>query len=184
MKEHTPEQTWREYRDALHRFIRKRIDDPTVAEDLVQEVLLKAFSQLDRLEKKEKLLAWLYQITRNALIDHFRRSKPAQEFDEAAFAENADMDETAGRELAGCILPFIQQLPPSYQQAVKLSEIEGVKLKEVAMEQGISLSGAKSRVQRGRQMLKTMFLECCRIEQDRRGGVSDYEAKKNCGNCG
>jgi len=174
---------WREYRDTLHRFIHKRINDPTVAEDLVQDVLIKAYSQLDRLEKKEKLLPWLYQITRNVMIDHFRRNKPAQEFDEATFAENADMDETAARELACCILPFIQQLPLPYQQAVMLSEIEGVKLKQVAMQQGLSLSGVKSRVQRGRQMLKTMFLECCRIEQDRRGGVSDYEAKKKCGNC-
>jgi len=183
MQENKPEQMWREYRDTLHRFIRKRINDPMIAEDLVQEVLLKAYSQLDRLEKKEMLLPWLYQITRNVLIDHFRRNKPAQEFDETAFAENAATDETAARELAGCMLPFIQQLPPSYQQAVMLSEIEGVKLKQVATQQGLSLSGVKSRVQRGRQMLKTMFLECCRIEQDRRGGVSEYEAKKKCGNC-
>jgi RNA polymerase sigma-70 factor (ECF subfamily) len=154
-----------------------------IAEDLVQEVLLKAYSQLDRLEKKEKLLPWLYQITRNVLIDYFRRNKPAQEFDEAAFAKNADINETTVRELAGCVLPFIQQLPPAYQQAVMLSEIEGVKLKQVAQQQGLSLSGVKSRVQRGRHMLKTMFLECCRIEQDRRGGVSDYEARKDCGNC-
>ena len=174
---------WREYRDTLHRFIRKRINDPMIAEDLVQEVLLKAFSQLGRLEKKEKLLPWLYQITRNVLIDHFRRNKPAQEFDEAAFVENADMDEAAERELACCILPFIQQLPLLYRQAVTLSEIEGVKLKQVAAQQGLSLSGVKSRVQRGRQMLKTMFLECCRIEHDHRGSVSDYEAKKKCDHC-
>jgi len=183
MKQNTPEQMWREYRATLHRFIRKRINDPIIAEDLVQEVLLKAFSQLDRLKKKEKLLPWLYQITRNALIDHFRRSKPAQEIDEAMLVENADMDEAAERELACCVLPFIQRLPLPYQQAVMFSEIEGVKLKQVAAQQGLSLSGVKSRVQRGRQMLKTMFLECCRIEQDRRGGVSDYEAKKNCSGC-
>jgi len=183
MQQNTPEQIWREYRAILHRFIRKRINDPIIAEDLVQDVLLKAYSQLDRLEQKEKLLPWLYQITRNVLVDHFRRSKPAQEIDEALLAENTDRDEVTARELACCVLPFIQQLPLPYQQAVTLSEIEGVKLKQVAAQQGLSLSGVKSRVQRGRQMLKTLFLECCRIEHDRRGGVSDYEAKKKCGNC-
>ena len=161
MKQNTPELMWREYRATLHRFIRKRINDPIIAEDLVQDVLIKAYSQLDRLEKKEKLLPWLYQITRNVMVDHFRENKPAQGIDKALLVENVDMDGAAERELACCVLPFIQQLPLPYQQAVMLSEIDGVKLKQVARQQGISLSGAKSRVQRGRQMLKTMFLACC-----------------------
>lgn len=175
---------WSEYRARLHRFIRKRVTDSSLAEDLVQDVLAKAYSRLDRLKGEEKLLPWLYQITRNTIIDHYRRHKPNAALDEAtpAIAEE-EFDENAERELACCLLPFIQRLPEAYQQAVTLSEITGIKLKQVATEQGLSLSGAKSRVQRGRQMLKTMFLKCCRIEHDRRGGVSDYEPKTNCGSC-
>jgi RNA polymerase sigma-70 factor (ECF subfamily) len=177
------DQMWSEYRARLHRFIHKRINNSAIAEDLVQDVLAKAYRRLDRLESKEKLLPWLYQITRNAIVDHFRKVKPVNQVDATTVIEDVEMDEAAERELACCVLPFIRHLPPAYQQAVTLSEIEGVKLKQVALQQGISLSGAKSRVQRGRQMLKTMFLECCRIERDRRGGVSEYEPKKNCGNC-
>lgn len=178
-----PDELWSEHRDRLHRFIRKRISDPAAAEDLLQDVLAKAYSQLDRLREQGKLLPWLYQITRNALADYYRRNKPAQHLDEASTVQTPEMEEEARKELSSCVLPFIQQLPPAYQQAIILSEIEGLTQGEVARQQGLSLSGAKSRVQRGRQMLKTMFLECCRIEQDRRGGVMAFEPKAKCETC-
>lgn len=174
---------WSEYRARLHRFIRKRVDDPLLADDLVQDVFVKAYGQREQLRGQEKLLPWLYQITRNTIIDHFRRRKPTATLDEAVVVAETEWDESAQRELACCVLPFIQRLPAAYQQAVTRAEINGAKLKQVAEEQGLSLSGAKSRVQRGRQMLKDMFLECCRIEHDRRGGVSDYEPRAACGNC-
>ncbi|MGH7596922.1 MAG: RNA polymerase sigma factor SigZ [bacterium] len=177
------EQMWSEYRTRLHRFILKRINDPVAAEDLVQEILAKAYGQLDQLRESEKLLPWMYQATRNAIVDHYRKKKPATEFDESLAVQNPEKDEAAENELAGCVMPFIQQLPAAYRQAIMLAEIEGLTQQQVAARQGLSLSGAKSRVQRGRQMLKTMFLECCQIERDRRGGVMDFTPKTNCTNC-
>jgi RNA polymerase sigma-70 factor (ECF subfamily) len=177
------EQMWGEYRTRLHRFILKRINDPVAAEDLVQEVLAKAYGQLDQLREREKLLPWMYQATRNAIVDYYRRKKPAEEIDDSLAVQNPERDDAAEKELAGCVMPFIQQLPDDYRQAILLAEIEGLTQQQVAVRQGLSLSGAKSRVQRGRQMLKTMFLECCQIERDRRGGVIDFEHKKNCQNC-
>jgi RNA polymerase sigma-70 factor (ECF subfamily) len=176
------EQMWSEYRTRLHRFILKRINDPVAAEDLVQEILAKAYSQLDQLRDREKLLPWMYQATRNAIIDYYRRKKPVEEIDDSLAIQNPEGDDAAEKELAGCVMPFIQQLPDAYRQAILLAEMEGLTQQQVAARQGLSLSGAKSRVQRGRQMLKTMFLECCRIERDRRGGVIDFEHKKSCEN--
>ena len=72
------EQMWSEYRTRLHRFILKRINNPVVAEDLVQEILAKAYSQLDQLRDREKLLPWMYQATRNAIVDYYRKKKPAK----------------------------------------------------------------------------------------------------------
>lgn len=177
------EQVWNEYRSRLHRFILTRISDPVAAEDLVQEILVKAYSHLDQLREREKLLPWMYQATRNAIVDYYRRRRPTEKIDESLAIENPARDDAAERELAGCVLPFIQQLPAAYRRAVVLAEIEGVTQQEVALRQGISLSGAKSRVQRGRQMLKDMFLECCKIERDRRGTLTDFTVKNNCGNC-
>ena len=177
------EQMWSEYRTRLHRFILKRINNPVAAEDLVQEILAKAYSQLDQLRDREKLLPWMYQATRNAIVDYYRKRKPAKEIDESLPVQNPDRDDAAEKELAGCIMPFIQQLPEAYRQAITLAEMEGLTQQQVAVQQGLSLSGAKSRVQRGRQMLKAMFLECCQIDRDRRGGVIDFEHKKNCEGC-
>ena len=97
-----------------------------------------------------------------------------------------DASDTARQEMAGCLLPMIQSLPDHYGQAVMLSEIEGLPQKEVAARQGISLSGAKSRVQRGRSMIKDMMLACCHLEFDRLGNVMDYEENGEdciCGAC-
>ncbi len=72
---------------------------------------------------------------------------------------------------------MIDRLPPTYRDAILLSEINGRTQKEVARIHGISLSGAKSRVQRGRAMLKEMVLNCCQLEFDRNGQVVDYKRK-------
>ncbi len=177
------EQMWSEYRTRLHRYILKRINNPAAAEDLVQEILAKAYSQLKQLRDREKLLPWMYRATRNAIVDYYRRKKPATELDESLAVQNPERDDAAERELAGCVMPFIQQLPAAYRQAVMLAEMEGLTQKQVAVRQGLSPSGAKSRVQRGRQMLKAMFLECCQIERDRRGAVMDFTPKTDCRKC-
>ncbi len=79
---------------------------------------------------------------------------------------------------------MIQRLPETYREAVILSEIKGLTQKEVAQMQGTSLSGAKSRVQRGRALLKEMLADCCRLEFDHKGRLCDYERKdKACDAC-
>jgi RNA polymerase sigma-70 factor (ECF subfamily) len=72
---------------------------------------------------------------------------------------------------------MIHSLPEPYREAVVLTDLEGLTQKELAGRLSISLSGAKSRVQRGRQKLKEMLLDCCRFEFDRRGGVVDCEPR-------
>ncbi len=177
------EKNWSEYRTLLHHFIRKRINDSQAAEDLVQEVLTKALQRIDQLQDQTKLLPWLYQLTRNAIVDFYRKHEPAKESDAVLANHALENDKSAEHELACCIMPFLEQLPAVYQQALMLSEIEGLTQSQVAVQQGISLSGAKSRVQRGRQMLKEKFLQCCRIERDRRGGVAAFEPETSCENC-
>lgn len=72
---------------------------------------------------------------------------------------------------------MIQLLPEKYREAVILSELKGLTQKDLAEVQGISLSGAKSRVQRGRVLLKKMVEECCRLEFDHKGRLCNYERK-------
>jgi RNA polymerase sigma-70 factor (ECF subfamily) len=78
---------------------------------------------------------------------------------------------------------MIDRLPDPYRQALTLTELEGRTQRELADALGLSLSGAKSRVQRGREQLKELILACCHVEVDRRGGVVDYEPRRECSGC-
>jgi len=175
---------WNEYRTRLYRFTLNRINDPVSAEDIVQDVLAKALEHLDELEDQQKIFPWIYQITRNAIIDYYRKHRLTEEFDEALIIQDFDMKkEDVEKDLARCMMPLLKRLPPHYREAVILSEIEGLTQKEVAAKQGLSLSGAKSRVQRGRQKLKTVLLECCKIERGHRGSIIGYKPNQKCSDC-
>ena len=175
---------WQAHRDALYRFVLKRVRHEAAAEDIVQEVLVKAYTRQETLKDPSKLRPWLYQITRNAIIDYYRLQKPSQAVpDELIYEDPGEEDNRAERELARCLVPLLDQLPEPYRYALRLAEFEGAKQREVASRLGLSLSGAKSRVQRARKMLRGVLLKCCQVELDRRGGVVDYEASEGCDGC-
>lgn len=176
--------TWQAHRDALYRFILQRVGDEAAAEDIVQEVLVKAYTRQGTLRETSKLRPWLYQITRNAVIDYYRSQKPLGTVpDELIHEDTREEENRALRELARCLVPLLDALPEPYHQALRLAEFEGAKQREVASRLGISLSGAKSRVQRARKMLRDVLLKCCRVELDRRGGVVNYEVGEGCDGC-
>jgi RNA polymerase sigma-70 factor (ECF subfamily) len=83
----------------------------------------------------------------------------------------------------GSAAPLVGALPSHYRGAIVLSELEDVPQREVAERLGLSISGAKSRVQRARKMLAAMLLDCCRVELDSRGGIMDYEPRGQCEDC-
>jgi RNA polymerase sigma-70 factor, ECF subfamily len=173
----TSEKVWQEYHSRLRAFIESRIADDAAAEDTLQNVFLKMHAGLPSLKDGSKLQSWLYQIARNAIIDYYRSQKPAVDIPESLTHAKPDPGEKVTRELSDCLQPMIQRLPETYREAVILSELKGLTQKEVAKVQGTSLSGAKSRVQRGRALLKEMLADCCRLEFDHKGRLCDYERK-------
>jgi RNA polymerase sigma-70 factor (ECF subfamily) len=180
----TSEKVWQEYHLRLRAFIKSRIADDAAIDDTLQNVFLKMHTSLASLKDETKLKSWLYQIARNAIIDYFRSQKPTVELPDQLPQPETDPGEKATRELSECLQPMIQLLPENYREAVILSELRGLTQKEVAQVQGTSLSGAKSRVQRGRALLKNMLAECCRFEFDHSGRLCDYERKNGaCNAC-
>jgi len=161
----------------LRAFIKSKITDDTATDDTLQNVFLKMHTGLASLKDETKLKSWLYQIARNAIIDHFRSQKPFVDIPEWLPQPESDPGEKVTQELSECLQPMIQLLPENYREAVILSELRGLTQKEVAKVQGTSLSGAKSRVQRGRALLKNMLAEYCRLEFDHSGRLCDYERK-------
>ena len=177
------EDIWNEYHDKLSAFLRGRVADDMV-EDILQDVFVKIHSRIDSLKESTKLESWLYQITRNAVIDYYRSKRPTETLPDWIEQPQPDEDEIIRQELSSCLAPMIEQLPDKYRVAITLSEIERKTQKEVAELEKISLSGAKSRVQRGRALLKSMLHDCCDIEINQNSQLVSYEKKgRDCKSC-
>ncbi|OPX87330.1 MAG: ECF RNA polymerase sigma factor SigE [Pelotomaculum sp. PtaB.Bin104] len=99
-------------------------------------------------------------------------------------ADESEEDRSFNSEISTCLRTMIDQLPEKYKQAIIITEFQNVTQKELSQKMGISLSGAKSRVQRAKEKLKEMLLDCCYLELDWRGNVVDYKHKgKDCKYC-
>ena len=178
MEDHLVE-VWNQYNRRLLAFIRGRVGDDAEAEDILQEVFIRVHRSLCCQTEWSKPEGWFYQIARNLIIDHYRRRHetiaiPESLPSEAGAEEQLHLDTDSIAELSLSLMEMIEELPEPYRQAILLTEYNGLKQKELAERQGISLSGAKSRVQRARDKLREMFLACCHFELDRRGRVMEY----------
>ncbi len=175
----TLQDIWTDLGGRVRGFVGKRVSDSHAADDIAQEVMLKVHSHLVALPPEDKLPAWVFAVARNVVIDHYRASAVRDHADVAEAEPMADLadddQQQALRDLTPCLMRMVEQLPEPYREAMKLADIEGLSQQEVADRTGESLSGAKSRVQRGRQQLRAMILDCCNVEQDVRGNVMDFE---------
>ncbi len=169
------ETIWVETSQRIRNFIRGRVVDDATADDLLQEVFIRVHQNMARLKDTERLESWIYQITRHVIIDHYRSRRNESAISEV-LADPSDLfvEPDAVDELAGSMRQMVQALPEPYRQALLLTEFEGLSQQELADRLGISLSGAKSRVQRARQKIKDELLTCCHFEFDRYGRVVDY----------
>jgi RNA polymerase sigma-70 factor (ECF subfamily) len=154
--------------DDLRGFLRARVGDAATADDLLQTVWLRVHQRLPSLRDHERLEAWLYQIARNAVVDHFRRQRPHDELPPDLVAEPGEPERP---DLGPALARFLDALPAEDREALRLTEYEGLTQRELAARLGISVSGAKSRVQRARARLRAQLEACCRFEFDRRGNL-------------
>jgi RNA polymerase sigma-70 factor (ECF subfamily) len=180
------ESIWDEFSTPLKAFIKNRINNDQDAEDILQIIFLKIHNNIDNLIDIDKAQTWIYTISRNTIYDFYRAQKHNLYIDNLAEDTFCNQQEEASlnNEMAQCLKNMIQYLPYKYKQALILTEFENLTQKELALQLGISVSGAKSRVQRARAMLKEMILNCCNIEQDHRGNIIDYKYKnRNCEHC-
>lgn len=186
-------QIWVELKTNLHRFIARRASNEADADDILQDVFFKIHVNIGRLRDTTKIHSWVYQITRNAIIDYYRRRRNDLSLDASPEAfdvikeEPAD-SETDRAEIMACLNPMVQRLSNDHQKALVMSDVQGITQAKVADALNLSVSGAKSRVQRARGKMKTMLLDCCHFEFDRLGRAVRMD-ERNCrpscaiGNC-
>ena len=175
------EAAWNDLTVDLRKFISRRITNRADAEDVLQEALVKIHRNVERLAADSNVYAWVYRVTRNSIVDHYRKHRPDVSLDTAADLPEDLAKEVASRdvmgEIADCLQPMIAYLPAKYREALVLADLEGLTQGEVAARLGLSLSGAKSRVQRAREQLKKILFDCCQFEFDCRGKVVEYRCK-------
>ncbi len=183
----TTDAIWSHLRLDLWQFIRRRVPNDHVADDLLQETFMRVHRNIGSLQDSERLASWVYQIARNVVHDHHRIAMKSTVA--LADAENVgdDVDDPRpGCRSTGWLPEMVQSLPDGYREAVQMADIEQRSQQDVANRLGLSLSGAKSRVQRGRAMLKDVLQKCCSFEFDVRGRMMgcDPKTKKHaCRDC-
>lgn len=177
---------YHEMRDGLARSLSRRLGDPDLAEDIVHDVFLRIHERVSQLEDVERVRGWISRIAHNAMLDAIRRRKPQVELSESLTADANENDDVALAAQAA-LRTMLDRLPEDDRQALRATEWEGRSQKELAEAWGLSVSGAKSRVQRARQKLRDLLLDCCHFELDSRGRVTDMVPRRredcDCRNC-
>jgi RNA polymerase sigma-70 factor, ECF subfamily len=171
---------WQGFHTRLLGFVARRVPDHDSAEDIVQDVMLRVHRHAGDLERSAAVGAWVHQIARNAIADHYRRAGIRREqpsgidFERNQSPTPEPASPELRSELAACLGPLLERLAPPYREAITLTELEGLTQASAAARLGLSTSGMKSRVQRARAQLKDLLVGCCEIELDRRGTIIGY----------
>lgn len=177
---------WRALESKLRPFVARRVPTSADAEDVLQDIFVRMQRGLPSLREDQRFGPWVYQVARSVVADHWRSSTrrtnltadaPDEALDAAAPVAWIDEEGDVEREVAGYLALFVSMLPSPYREALTLTELEGLTQKDAAAMLGISVSGMKSRVQRGRQRLRAALEACCNIALDARGRVMSCEPR-------
>ncbi len=170
---------WHQYEAELRGWLRHRMGNAADAEDLLQDVFLKAMRQGERFCAITNARAWLYEVARNALADRLRLSRNTVELPGDLTADTQEV--AAVDSLAACLPRVLSELSPEDREAITLCDLEGLSRNEYARRKGLSLPGAKSRVQRARKRLREQLTQACQVRLDEAGQVSDFVPRESLG---
>lgn len=166
---------WKQFNEELYFFILKKVKNETATNDIFQNTFLKIHKNLYQLKEEEKLKAWVFQIARNEIANHFKNEAkyiaPVEEIEEIISEKKDDYC---------CFDRFINDLPTIYRETIELVYLKGKKQDEVAEILAISLANVKARIRRSKDILKEKFSECCKYEFDKNGSLI---GEPNCSKC-
>jgi RNA polymerase sigma-70 factor (ECF subfamily) len=182
------------YTDAAHlaatirAFVARRARTPHDVDDITQETLVRLYRSAPNLRTEDALEGWMYRIARSAITDHYRRASVRPEPvdpEQVDLHWRSDEPESPDAELAlaACLSPLLARIPDTYRTALELTDLGDLTQHQAATQLQLSPSGMKSRVQRGRRMLRDEVVKYCRIELDARGALSEATVRSDTGVC-
>lgn len=164
---------WERHEAELRRFLRHRTSDNAAAEDLLQEVFLRALRQQNGLCGIDNPRAWLFHAARNLIIDRLRLTKDQIPLPDDLAAEIEEMAPAVDG-LVQCLPRVLAELSPQDREAIMLCDIGGMTQHDFATRIGLTLPAAKSRVQRARKHLKSHMSVACQVKYDEAGKVEGF----------
>jgi RNA polymerase sigma-70 factor, ECF subfamily len=171
---------WKELERHLRPYLARRVASAADIDDLLQDIFVRLHQSVATLRDEDRFGGWVYRVAHSAVVDRARQNARTPHFtadDSAELSAVAEAQDPLRSELEECVALFVSRLSSPYREAVTLTELQGLTHKEAAEMLGVSLSGLKSRVQRGRDKIRRMFEECCQISVDCRGRVIECEPR-------
>jgi RNA polymerase sigma-70 factor, ECF subfamily len=159
---------WSNVQHELKGFVYKRVKDKALTEDIVHDVFLKVQAKIHQVKTSDKLFGWIYQITRNTITDHYRKSS------KKINAKDIDWDSSPPNYndcVTNAIKELIPTLPDKYRIPLEMTELQSMSQLDVAEKLNLNYTTAKARVQRARQMLREKMEEILVIKTDGYGNV-------------
>jgi len=169
-------EAWENHEIELRRFMLGKLQDPNLAEDLLQDTFIKAIAKGKGFCEIEQPRAWLFKVARNNMVDFLRRNPQMQELDENLAREQIELAGIAS--LSQCLPKALSVLSPEDQRAITYCDLEGMTQTDYAKQAGLSVAGAKSRIQRARQRLQQELKTACGVRYDEAGNVCCYDTGK------
>lgn len=161
------------FRQPLLRYVRYKTNDTYAAEDIVQEVFIKAFQSINTLKETQKFQSWLYAIASNTINDYYRKHK-IDVTDETDVSDDEALYESIMRELDCCLSTFMETLSPVQHDVLQAVYFDELTLNEYAEKNELNLSTVKSHSKRAKTALKSLLEECCRFENNSRNEIVDF----------
>lgn len=163
----------------IYTFVKKRINHVQDAEDITQDVFYKMANTT--ISDIQNVKSWMYTIAQNTITDYYRKKEPQFVTTEPLeLPDESPYENELVQEMASCLTVFINQLPQADRKVIIESEIKGKSQKEIALMYDINYVTVRSKIQRGRQKIQKMFVQCCAVKQDRRGGIIEVTPNQSC----
>lgn len=173
------ENIWEEYKKPLLNFIKTKVNNNNIGEDIVQDVGIKLHTALYKNQEINNYKSWLFQVARNTIVDYYRKNKiPTTTIKDQPEIAETSMSSACVCDLSGFVIQ--NYLPKQYADALYLSDIEQKSQKEIAKILDLSLTATKSRIQRGRKKLKELATDCIEISYNTKGQITGFLLKDNC----
>lgn len=181
------EHLFKEMKEELHHYIAKKVNNQADVQDILHNVFLKVIEKGDTLQDRDKVRGWIYTITRNTIIDFYRKNKYLVyngQLDEGInIAQEIRNYRKFSDELNKCLKTAIDELPEKYREIIYLTEVEGIKQKDLAEQLNMAYPTLRSRVQRGREKLTLLMRNNCKYQRGYCEFLNTLD-RNGCGICG